>query len=176
MFPWYLWFSWRDLYFPILLFSSISLHWSLRKASLSLLAILWNSAFRWGAQRLSITWHTSQLKWTYDLFTVSTLIFVILYKISNNYLGLAISSSAANPVAMHWCTACKFFFSSFFHTAFSTHSLICHLLEPTAPLAVHICMYKVFDLSLTLSREISMWISVIHEGKMLPNTSVLYSL
>ena len=32
--------------FPILLFSSISLHWSLRKAFLSLLAILWNSAFR----------------------------------------------------------------------------------------------------------------------------------
>ena len=28
-------------------FSSISLHWSLRKAFLSLLAILWNSAFRW---------------------------------------------------------------------------------------------------------------------------------
>ena len=31
------------LVFPILLFSSISLHWSLRKAFLSLLAILWNS-------------------------------------------------------------------------------------------------------------------------------------
>ena len=36
----------RDLVFPILLLSSISLHWSLRKAFLSLLAILWNSAFR----------------------------------------------------------------------------------------------------------------------------------
>ena len=36
----------RCLVFPILLFSSISLHWSLRKAFLSLLAILWNSAFR----------------------------------------------------------------------------------------------------------------------------------
>ena len=31
----------------ILLFSSISLHWSLRKAFLSLLDILWNSAFKW---------------------------------------------------------------------------------------------------------------------------------
>ena len=31
----------------ILLFSPISLHWSLRKAFLSLFAILWNSAFRW---------------------------------------------------------------------------------------------------------------------------------
>ena len=35
-------FAWN----PILLFSSISLHWSLRKTFLSLLAIRWNSAFR----------------------------------------------------------------------------------------------------------------------------------
>ena len=33
----------RSLVFPILLFSSISLHWSLRKAFLSLLAIFWKS-------------------------------------------------------------------------------------------------------------------------------------
>ena len=32
---------------PILLFPSISLHWSLRKAFISLLAILCNSAFNW---------------------------------------------------------------------------------------------------------------------------------
>ena len=37
----------RSLVFPILLFSSMSLHCSLRKALLSLLAILWNSAFKW---------------------------------------------------------------------------------------------------------------------------------
>ena len=36
----------RSLIFPILLFPSVSLHWSLRKAFLPLLAILWNSAFR----------------------------------------------------------------------------------------------------------------------------------
>ena len=36
----------RSLVFPILLFSSISLHCSPKKAFLSLLAILWNSAFR----------------------------------------------------------------------------------------------------------------------------------
>ena len=36
----------RSLVFHILLFSSISLHWSLKKAFLSLLAILWNSSFR----------------------------------------------------------------------------------------------------------------------------------
>ena len=37
----------RSLVFPILLSSSISLHWSLRNAFLSLLAVLWNSAFKW---------------------------------------------------------------------------------------------------------------------------------
>ena len=37
----------RCLVFPILLFSSNSLHWSLREAFFSLLAILWNSAFKW---------------------------------------------------------------------------------------------------------------------------------
>ena len=37
----------KSLVFPILLFSSISLHWSLRKAFLFLFAVLWNSAFRW---------------------------------------------------------------------------------------------------------------------------------
>ena len=37
----------RSLVFPIILFSSISLHWYLRKAFLSLLSILWNSAFNW---------------------------------------------------------------------------------------------------------------------------------
>ena len=36
-----------SLVFPILSFSSISLHWSQRKAFLSLLAILWNSDFIW---------------------------------------------------------------------------------------------------------------------------------
>ena len=47
MFPWYLFFLKRCLVFPILLFSSISLHWSLRKAFLSLLAVVWNSALKW---------------------------------------------------------------------------------------------------------------------------------
>ena len=37
----------RSLVFPNLLFSSISLHQSLRKAFLSLFDILWNSAFKW---------------------------------------------------------------------------------------------------------------------------------
>ena len=42
----YLIFLKGSLVFPILLFSSISLHWSLKKAFLSL-AIFWNSAFKW---------------------------------------------------------------------------------------------------------------------------------
>ena len=37
----------RSLVLPFLLFSSVSLHCSLKKAFLSLLAILWNSAFSW---------------------------------------------------------------------------------------------------------------------------------
>ena len=40
-------FLMRSLVLAILLFSSISLHWLLRKAFLSLLASLWNSAFKW---------------------------------------------------------------------------------------------------------------------------------
>ena len=47
MFPWYPVFLKRSLVFPILLLSSISLHWSLRKAFSSFLAILWNSIFKW---------------------------------------------------------------------------------------------------------------------------------
>ena len=43
----YLIFLKKSLVFPILLFSSNSLHWSLRKAFLNLLSILWNSAFKW---------------------------------------------------------------------------------------------------------------------------------
>ena len=37
----------RSLVFLILFSFSISFHWSLRKAILSLLVILWNSAFKW---------------------------------------------------------------------------------------------------------------------------------
>ena len=37
----------RFLVFPILLFSSISWHWSFKRIFLPLLAILWNSTFSW---------------------------------------------------------------------------------------------------------------------------------
>ena len=49
----------RSLVFPILLFTSISLHWSLRKSFLSLLAILWNSAFKWEYLSFSPLLYTS---------------------------------------------------------------------------------------------------------------------
>ena len=54
----------RSLVFPTLLFSSISLHWLLRKIFLSLLAILWNSAFKWvylSFSHLLFTFFFSQL-------------------------------------------------------------------------------------------------------------------
>ena len=70
----------RSLVFPILLFSSISLHWSLRKAFLSLLAILWNSAFKW--EYLS-WWLLETVK---DL--PNLLYYIFLYKYTNiNKLG-----------------------------------------------------------------------------------------
>ena len=54
--------SWkRSLVFPILLFSSISLHCSLKKPFLSLLRILWNSAFSWVYLSLSPLPFTSLL-------------------------------------------------------------------------------------------------------------------
>ena len=51
----------RSLVFPTLLFLSISLHWSLRKAFLYLLAILWNSAFSWIYLSFSLLPFTSLL-------------------------------------------------------------------------------------------------------------------
>jgi len=57
----YLIFLTRSLVFPILLFSSISLHWSLKKAFLSLLAIVWNYAFSWVYLSLSPLPFTSLL-------------------------------------------------------------------------------------------------------------------
>ena len=59
----------RSLVFTILLFSSISLHWLLRKAFLSLLVILWNSAFKWV--------YLSPLLFAFLLFTAICKLFVI---------------------------------------------------------------------------------------------------
>ena len=73
-------FSKSSLVFPILLFSSISLHWSLRKAFISLLDILWNS----------------ELKWVYLSFSplplVSLLSSAICKTSSDNHFAFCISS------------------------------------------------------------------------------------
>ena len=80
-FPWSLIFLKRSLVFPILLFSSISLHWSLRKVYISLLAILWNSTLRW-----------IYLSFSPLLFTI--LIFSVICKaFSDNHFTLCISFS-----------------------------------------------------------------------------------
>ena len=61
----------RTLVFPILFFFSISLHCSLRKAFLSLLAIIWNSAFKW--EYLS-----------FSSFAFSFSLFSVIYKASSD--------------------------------------------------------------------------------------------
>ena len=66
MFPWYLIFLKRSLVFPILLFFSISLHWSLRKAFLSLLVILWNSAFRYLYLSFFPNTEEAEVEWFYE--------------------------------------------------------------------------------------------------------------
>ena len=53
----------RSLVFTIQLFSCISLHWSLRKAFWSLVAILWNATFKW------VYLFFSPLPFTYLLFS-----------------------------------------------------------------------------------------------------------
>jgi len=61
----------RSLVFPILLFSSISLHWSLRNPFLSLFVILWNSAFR-------------LVYFSFSLLPLASLFFSIIYKASSD--------------------------------------------------------------------------------------------
>ena len=61
----------RSLVFPILLFSSNSLHWPLRKAFLSLLAVLWNSAFRW-------------VYLPFSPLPLASLLFSVIYKASSD--------------------------------------------------------------------------------------------
>ena len=79
----------RSLVFPILLFSSISLHWSLRKALLSHSAILWNSAFPW--VYLSF----------FPLYFASLLSSAICKASSDNHLALLVLITAS-------CTMCWF--------------------------------------------------------------------
>jgi len=85
----------RSLVFPILLFSSVSLHWSLKKAFLSLLAILWNSAFR--CLYLSF----SPLLFTSLLFPPSSF---VLPSFAWFYIFFSTGQVLLSPVS--WCSVC----------------------------------------------------------------------
>ena len=82
----------RSLVFPILLFSSISLHWSLRKAFLSLLAILWNSTFTWEYLSFSLLLFASLLC-TAICKASSASHFAILHYFSMGMVLILVSSS-----------------------------------------------------------------------------------
>ena len=98
----------RSLVFPILLFSSISLHWSLRKAFLSLLAILWNSAFKW-------------VYLSFSPLPFTSLIFLVFFKASSNnhfaflhffFLGMVLITAFCT---MSWTSVCSFSLESVCH-------------------------------------------------------------
>ena len=87
----------RSLAFPILLFSFISLHWSVRKTFFSLFAILWNSAFKWVCLSLSPLPFTS-------------LLFSAIYKASSDnhfaflhffFLGMVFASCTMSWTSVH---------------------------------------------------------------------------
>ena len=61
----------KSLVFHILLFSSISLHWSLRKTFLCLLDILWNYAFRY-------------LCLSFSPLSLATLLFLAIWKTTSD--------------------------------------------------------------------------------------------
>ena len=77
----------RSLVFPILLFSSMSLHWSLRKAFLSFLAILWSSAFRW-------------IYLSFSPLPLASLLFSVICKASSALSFL--HSSTLTSIHDHW--------------------------------------------------------------------------
>ena len=93
----------RSLVFPILLFSFISLRWSLRKAFLSLLAILWKSAFRWVYLSFSPLPLASLLFWAickassdnHFAFLHSFFLGMVLIPVSCTVLWTSVHSSSA---------------------------------------------------------------------------------
>ena len=88
----------RTLGFPILYFFSVSLHWSLRKHFLSfflaLLAIFWNSAFKWVYLSFSPLLFTSLLS---QLFVRSPQTTIFLFRISFSWRW----SWSLSPVQCH---------------------------------------------------------------------------
>ena len=94
----------RSLVFHILLFSSISLHWSLRKAFLFLLAIFCNSAFRCFYLSFSpllfasllFTYH--QPCFTWSVFPCSYFIGQCCYRILPSLHNILLVSPVLDPV------------------------------------------------------------------------------
>ena len=114
----------RSLVFPILLFSFISLHWSLKKAFWSLLAILWNSSFKW------LYLFFSPLPFTSCLAICKTS--------SDNHFDFCISFS------WKWLNA-----ASCTMSGTSIHSSSGTLLIPWIYLSLPLCNHKGFDLGHT---------------------------
>ena len=117
----------RSLVFPILLFSFISLHWSLRKAFLSLLAILWNSAFKW----VYLSFHP---------LPFTSLLFTAVCKASSDY---------------HFSILLFLFFGTFLITTFCSVFLFVHSSSGTLsirsnPLNLFVTSTVVRDLSLVI--------------------------
>ena len=79
----------RPLVFPILLFASISLHYSLKKAFLSLLAILWNSAIRC-------------LCFSFSPLPFTSLLFSIICKASSDNHFAFLHSTPPHPLPWGW--------------------------------------------------------------------------
>ena len=79
----------NTLVFHILLFSSISLHQSLRKAFLSLLAILWNSTFRW-------------VYISFSLLPLASLLFSAICKaLSDNHFAFLFLGDGPDPCLLY---------------------------------------------------------------------------
>ena len=111
----------RSLVFPILLFSSISLHWSWRNTFLSLFAILWNSLFKW------VYLSFSPLHFTSFLFTATCkassdnhfaflyflFLGIILIPVSYTMSRISVHSSSdtlsirSNPLNLFLCSLCQ---------------------------------------------------------------------
>ena len=82
----------RSLVFPILLFSSISLHCSLKKPFLCPFTVLWNSAVNW--VYLSLTFHFPFLIYFWSLLRLHFFFFgMVLITISCTALWTSVHSS-----------------------------------------------------------------------------------
>ena len=135
----------RSQVFPILLFSSTSLCWSLREAFLFLLAIFWNSAFRWMYLSFSHLPFTSLLFsainiynsfWSIDYHSLQLCLISFFYRsyslvLSHLLINQSLSLSLPSSLAIQYL--------SWIHS----YQLLLHFLLPLASLAF-LCLYLRF--------------------------------